>query len=103
MFKVVALVGLLIIFSTILFAESVVRLSTYYPAPWGAYDRLKLVPRSSLPLDSHCSELNNLGTMYYDSGLELLPEGVYVCQRVSEDSMAWVPMSGRYYVREENE
>jgi len=94
---VAVLAGLLVILSTALFADNVVRLSTYYPAPFGAYDRLKLVPREYLPLDPNCDDKNDLGTMYYNQGYELLSEGVYVCQRVSKDSLAWVPVSGRYY------
>ncbi len=95
--KIVALISFLAILSTGLFADNVVKLSTYYPAPFGAYDRLKLVPRGSLPLDPNCDGLNDRGPMYYDKGEGSLTEGVYVCQRVSEDRLAWVPLSGRYY------
>ena len=97
MVKIMALVGLLVIISSALFADNVVRLSTYYPAPFGAYDRLKLVPRETLPLDPNCDGTNDLGTMYYDNGDGSLSEGVYVCQRIGEETMTWVPVSGRYY------
>jgi len=93
----VILVGFLVIISKALFADGVVKLSTYYPAPFGAYDRIKLVPRESLPLEPDCDGENDLGTMYYDKGAGLLPEGVYVCQKISMDSMIWVPMTARYY------
>lgn len=95
--KVMVLAGFLVILSTILFAENVVKLSTYYPAPYGAYDRLKLVPRESLPLDPNCDGLNDLGTMYYDKGIGLLPEGIFVCQKIVDDNLAWVSVSGQYY------
>jgi len=95
--KVAALIGFLVIISSALFADNVVKLSTYYPAPFGAYDRLKLVPRSSLPLDPDCDDLNDLGTMYYDKGEGSLAEGIYVCQRIGKDILTWVPVSGRYY------
>lgn len=42
------------------YAESLT-LTTYYPAPFGAYDRLRLVPRS--PLTGSC----DIGTMYVES------------------------------------
>jgi len=95
--KVVALVGFLVILSSALFADSVVKLSTYYPAPFGAYDRLKLVPRSTLPLDPNCDDESDLGTMYYDKGEETLAEGIFVCQRIRKDTLTWVPVSGQYY------
>jgi len=95
--KIAALVGFLVIVSSVLFADNVVKLSTYYPAPFGAYDRLKLVPRGSLPLDPNCDGLNDLGTMYYDDGFGSLPEGPYICQRVTSESMAWVRMSAQYF------
>jgi len=97
MVKIMALVGFLVIISSALFADNVVKLSTYYPAPFGAYDRIKLVPRETLPLDPNCDGLNDLGTMYYDQGSGSLSEGIYVCQRIGEDVMTWVPISGRYY------
>ncbi len=75
------------------FSESLT-LSTYYPAPFGSYDRLKLVPRSSLSLDPHCDDSNDLGTMYYDNGEDSgKVKGIYVCQEVSEDTLQWVFMS----------
>lgn len=39
---------LLLLSSTTVYAESMT-LTTYYPAPYGAYDRLRLVPRADLP------------------------------------------------------
>ena len=97
MVKIIVLIGFLVIVSSALFADNVVKLSTYYPAPFGAYDRLKLVPRESLPLDPDCDGANDLGTMYYDNGAGSLPEGIFVCQRISEDTLTWVPVSGQYY------
>ena len=95
--KVAVLVGVLVIISSALFADGVVKLSTYYPAPFGAYDRIKLVPRSTLPLDPNCDDASDLGTMYYDKGEEMLAEGVFVCQRIGENKLTWVPVSGQYY------
>ena len=95
--KVALMAGFLVVLSNVLFADNVVKLSTYYPAPFGAYDRIKLVPREFLPLDPYCDDKRDLGTMYYNLGSKVLAEGVYVCQRVSKDQLTWVPVSGQYY------
>ncbi len=95
--KVAVLVGVLFFISSALFSYGVVKLSTYYPAPFGAYDRLKLVPRATLPLDPNCDDESDLGTMYYDKGEETLAEGIFVCQRIGKDALTWVPVSGQYY------
>ena len=95
--KVMVLAGLLVVFSAVLFADNVVKLSTYYPAPFGAYDRIKLVPREFLPLEPHCDDKNDLGTMFYNIDSEMLAEGVYVCQRITKEKLAWVPISGQYF------
>ena len=70
-----------------------VTLSTYYPAPFGAYDRLKLVPRDTMSLDPYCDDNNDLGTIYYDNGLMERTEGVYLCQKITEDSYQWIMIS----------
>ncbi|GEM_PF-1544111 len=57
---------LLLLLSSYAHAGSV-ELSTYYPAPFGVYDRLRLVPRASLsgpPCDP--------GTIYVDNGTDTL-------------------------------
>ena len=45
-------------------AQQRVTLSTYYPAPFGAYDRLRLVPRADME-DDPCA----LGLMYFETGI----------------------------------
>jgi len=45
-----------------LYAESIT-LTTYYPAPFGAYDRLRLVPRAPLSDPGGCAP----GTIYVDN------------------------------------
>jgi len=45
-----------------LYAESIT-LTTYYPAPFGAYDRLRLVPRAPLDGEGACDP----GTIYVDT------------------------------------
>ena len=95
--KVAVFAGILVVLSNVLFADNVVKLSTYYPAPFGAYDRIKLVPREFLPLEPYCVDKSDLGTMYYNLGSEILSEGVYVCQRISKEKLTWVPVSGQYF------
>jgi len=89
--EVSLLIGCLVLFSKPLLAKSV-SLSTYYPAPFGAYDRLKLVPRDSLTLDPHCNDQKDVGTLYFDNGLNKLTAGIYFCQMKSEDEFFWVLM-----------
>lgn len=62
-----------------------ITLTTYYPAPFGAYDRVKLVPRDSLPEDPNCNDQDDAGVLYYDNGKGEKAEGVYVCQKTGED------------------
>ncbi|MEK6538938.1 MAG: hypothetical protein AABZ46_07430, partial [Nitrospirota bacterium] len=55
-----------------------VQFSTYYPAPFGMYDRLRLVPRTALgaPCDP--------GTFYYETGV-----GLRLCD---EATATWGPL-----------
>jgi hypothetical protein len=73
---------LLLIFVSVgtAYAETVT-LSTYYPAPFGAYDRLRLVPRAA-PLCNASLE----GLIYFDEVLHLL--------QVCTDPGGWQNTSG---------
>jgi len=99
--KVLISIGFLIFLSTILFAESI-KLSTYYPAPFGAYDRLKLVPRDSLPLDPNCDDKLDLGTLYYDNGLKERTDGIYLCQKTSKTDFDWILLNRQVEVNNES-
>ena len=92
-FRVMLLVGCLSMSCLPLFAESI-NLSTYYPAPFGSYDRLKLVPRDSLPLDPYCDNKDDIGLMYYDNGSGEREPGIYVCHQVFLGVFDWVLMGG---------
>lgn len=85
-----------LIFCPLSLAEELT-LTTYYPAPFGAYDRIRLVPRESLSADEHCRREKDLGVMYYDNGLEDKAEGIYVCQKISEGKFDWVLVSRSAY------
>ncbi len=69
-----------------------ITLTTYYPAPFGAYDRIKLVPRESLPLDPYCNDESDLGVMYFDDGKGELVAGIYACH-LEEEQYQWVYLS----------
>lgn len=103
-FRVVFLVSCFTIFSLPSFAGQFT-LSTYYPAPFGSYDRLKLVPRDSMPLDPNCDDNSDLGIMYFDNGKAERTEGIYVCQKVSSepDEFKWILMGGVIPVAENKE
>src|SRR3989338_3201527 len=60
-----ALAFLTFIIPSYAFAQSTDQLTvtSYYPAPFGAYDRLQLVPRAVAPT---CAKQENWGTIYYD-------------------------------------
>ena len=73
-------------------AAEEIHLTTYYPAPFGAYDRIKLVPRSSF-LSGDCDALEEVGVIYYDNGKEKNPAGLYVCQKFDQDKFGWVFIS----------
>lgn len=98
--RVVLVVSCLTMLSLPLFAESVT-LSTYYPAPFGAYDRLKLVPRNTLPLDPYCDHKDDIGLMYYDNGFSEKDAGIYVCHQIFPGVFDWVLMSGFLPPKEE--
>ncbi len=93
------LAGLGILFSTLAFAADSVTLTTYYPSPFGAYDRLKLVPRDTLDTKDFCKSENDLGFIYYDNGKGERKEGVYVCEKMGfnedtkKDVFDWVLIS----------
>ena len=75
--------------SFVLFAENVA-ITTYYPAPYGSYDRLRLLPRNFLLSEESCGMVNDLGLMYYDNGEGDKAEGLYICQKLEEEEFAWV-------------
>jgi hypothetical protein len=69
-----------------------VTLSTYYPAPYGAYDRLRLVPRATLNTVS-CP----LGTMYMNMGAAGQGDMLMLCQEdgdPDDDIGAWGLLPG---------
>lgn len=74
-------IGILGFAAKILLADNIT-LTTYYPAPFGVYDRLRLAPRDSLSSED-CKDSRQRGTMYYDNGLGERSEGLYICQDIS--------------------
>ena len=67
------------VISSYALAQETLTLTTYYPAPFGAYDRMRLVPRASIA-DADCDD-NTLGMIYrkmnnYDEALKAVQEAV---------------------------
>lgn len=81
------------IFSSSIVPAGELTLTTYYPSLFGAYDRLKLLARGSLPENPYCDELIDVGVMYNDNGLKERVAGIYVCQKLSENKFGWVLLS----------
>lgn len=75
--------------ASVLYAENVT-LTTYYPAPYGSYDRLRLLPRNSLLSEEFCGNVKDLGLMYYDNGEGGKAAGLYICQKLEEKKFAWI-------------
>src|SRR3989338_502131 len=61
------------------YAETI-QLNTYYPAPFGAYDRLRLVPRTTIPSCTAALE----GSLYYDDTLNVM--------RICRQGATWGPV-----------
>ena len=74
----------LLVFCVTAYAETVT-LSTYYPAPFGSYDRLRLVPRDLPTCDATMQ-----GTMIYQDSTPAagLTSSIYVCNGTSWDEAA---------------
>lgn len=81
--KLLFFVSILLV-STVAHAETI-SLSTYYPAPYGAYDKLKLVPRSAIT--GTCEE----GTFFVLEGENTMQ---YCRDRDSDGTPEWGPLQG---------
>lgn len=82
--KIFILAAMILLSTATVFSESVT-LTTYYPAPFGAYDRFKLVPRDTLSTQEFCKSGADVGVLYYNNGKDQQQEGIYVCQYIGED------------------
>ena len=72
------------LFSLNCFSQSEsITLTTYYPSPYGVYRILRLFPRSA---PGAC----NAGELYYDDGLGVNTEGIYVC----DSANSWQSSAG---------
>lgn len=71
-----------IVLCTVVHAESLT-LTTYYPAPFGAYDRLRLVPRGNL------AGVCDIGTLYVET-----PDQLKYCKDNGSGIGEWGTMGG---------
>lgn len=74
----------IILSSSFCFAAETVTITTYYPAPYGVYNVLRLFPNDSFTPGAACA---NNGEMYYDSS----DNQFYYC------STNWKPLGGGYW------
>ena len=79
--KILLALSILCISCATVYAETLT-LSTYYPAPFGSYDRLKLGPRA---LGGLVCDAANEGIMYYDS----TEKKVMVCSEIFTNVWDW--------------
>jgi hypothetical protein len=93
------ILSLLILFPFKHSAADQLQLTTFYPAPFGAYDRMRLVPRNSLP-DADCDAQEKVGVIYYDDGKNQKPEGLYACQKLDQNRFGWVFISKPFSSKE---
>lgn len=77
--KILSVLILFLFLSPSVYGETLT-LSTYYPAPFGSYDRLRLVPRSAAPVCNASLE----GLLFYNGTTDTM--------RVCEDSGLWEPI-----------
>jgi len=79
--------GLIVLFANLVSAEERITLTTYYPSPFGAYDRMRLVPR--LQAGITCNAQNE-GLIYYDSA----EHAVMVCRDNGFGALSWTSGAG---------
>ncbi len=72
-----------------IFAQEQITLTTYYPAPFGGYDRMRLVPHDSSTSPITCDS-NSEGTMYYDDN----DKAIKVCKDDGWGNIAWTNAGG---------
>ncbi len=75
------------------FGQEKLTLTTYYPSPFGVYDRLRLTPRASLSAEEFCASVKDVGLMYYDDGSDEKRAGLYICTKLDEDEYDWVQVT----------
>ena len=94
------LITCLVVFASALLGDQLT-FTTFYPAPFGIYDRIRLVPQDSLPENPFCDDQQDLGVIYYDNGYRDRIEGIYVCQKVKNNGYIWILASSPLKVNPE--
>ncbi len=85
--KKLILANLIILLATSAYAQkNQITLSTYYPSPFGVYDRLRVMPRATLanPCD--------IGTFYFDS----TTNSIKVCNNNGSGTGVWGALAGAW-------
>ncbi|MFA7000476.1 MAG: hypothetical protein WC241_05220 [Candidatus Paceibacterota bacterium] len=74
-----------IFFLPFAFTQENITLTTYYPAPFGVYENLRLFPTTTIPT---CATADDEGTMYYDNNANV--NQLMVCRETALGIFGWV-------------
>ena len=77
-----ALILMILLIPVAMVCAETLTLSTYYPAPFGSYDRMRLVPRGTAPT----CDGTLIGSIYFDSNA--------MATRVCDENGNWEPLTG---------
>ena len=86
-----------VLFSTLLmtdmlvFAQQSMTITTYYPPPVGAYDRLRLIPSKPIDPIPACSGPTDWGSIYFDGNS---PQSLQMCINDGTGGGVWGSISG---------
>jgi len=93
--QIVVAMGLILLFADLVFATEQITLTTYYPSPFGAYDRVRLVPRAETGI---VCNTNNVGLMYYDIDFKTLR----ICRDDGFNNIEWTSTEGPWDMQGNN-
>ena len=77
--------------SSCLFAQETVTITTYYPAPYGIYDALRLNPNDTPPSCFGVADAGNIGMLHFDNRDPGIGDGIglYVCNDQGGGNAQW--------------
>ncbi|MFA5271956.1 MAG: hypothetical protein WC412_06450 [Candidatus Omnitrophota bacterium] len=75
----------------------ILTIATYYPAPSGVYQNLRLFPTAAAPLTA-CDSADEEGTMYYNNDTNQL----MVCRETSPLNFNWQPVGAGFWTQAGN-
>ena len=84
MLKKILILGAMLTFTSFVYAEEQITITTYYPSPYGVYQTLRLYPNNDHPWNSPCAATEEGYLTYNVSAHE-----IYVC-----NGSNWVTLGG---------